>query len=400
MISSLDADAANRAIAVAVIGAHGHGRRHLQNLEHLTDKGIAELVGVVDIADPPNHLRKMHYHSLTALLHARSNKRPEAVIISTPIDTHVPIARQALAAGCHVYLEKPPTPSLSDHWRLLEDSQRAHRAIQVGFQSHGGAGIQSLRARLKGGAYGEISTVRVHGAWLRKQSYYRRSPWAGKRRLHQRIVADGVATNPLAHGVDAALRIAGIERVEHIESITTELRRANDIEADDTSFVRIDPFGGRPPVVCALTTAAPEHQAPHVEVVGTNGFERLYHTLDYSEGEIDGKPFERTFQRSDLVENFFKHINEPRIALLSPLRLTESFTTVLDAIQSAPDPLQIDEEYVTWVGEGPDSHPIVNGIDAALQSALELGRPFSNDGVTWARPEAVTIYRPQQSTLT
>src|SRR5690625_6354699 len=39
-------------VRIALIGTRGYGKTHLQNLERLTAAGLAELIGVVDIAEP------------------------------------------------------------------------------------------------------------------------------------------------------------------------------------------------------------------------------------------------------------------------------------------------------------------------------------------------------------
>src|SRR5699024_10951163 len=160
-------------------------------------------------------------------------------------------------------------PALEDHWSLLEAAEAADRAVQVGFQARGGAGVDALREQLRSGALGPVESVRVHGAWTRDRAYYPRSPWAGRRRPEGR---------PLAHGVHAGLVIAGIDRIEDIAAITTELRRAHDIEADDTTFLRIDPAGPGPAVLCALTTTAPVQRPPWVEISGPGGTWRLSYT--------------------------------------------------------------------------------------------------------------------------
>src|SRR5690625_7513675 len=95
-------------VRIALIGTRGYGKTHLQNLERLTAAGLAELIGVVDIAELLEQLRGIWHRDLAALRAAHAQAPPEMVIITTPIDTHVPLARQALAAGCHVILEKPP----------------------------------------------------------------------------------------------------------------------------------------------------------------------------------------------------------------------------------------------------------------------------------------------------
>ena len=382
-------------VRIALVGTHGFGAVHLRRLAALEENGTAHLVGVVDVAAPPAGLEDLHHESLTDLLAATTGEdRPEIVIIATPIDTHVPLATEALAAGLDVYLEKPPVPSLEDHWRLLEAAQQAGRAVQIGFQARGGAGVDVLRDEVASGAFGEVTAVHVHGAWQRDRAYYARSRWAGKRRLNGHRVADGVATNPLAHAVHAGLAIAGIDEVADIASVTTELRRAHDIQADDTTFLRIDPVAEGPSVVCALTTTAPEQESPWIEIAGPRGRHRLHYTDDRSLRTLEGGETEELdHDRIDLVENLIAHVRDREVPLLSSLSSTGVFSAVLEAIQSVPDPLPIEQD-VDWVGEGPEAHPVVRDINAILQRALAEGRPFSEIGVSWARPEAVQRWTP------
>lgn len=382
-------------VRIALVGTHGFGAVHLRRLAALEENGTAHLVGVVDVAAPPAGLEDLHHESLTDLLAATTGEdRPEIVIIATPIDTHVPLATEALAAGLDVYLEKPPVPSLEDHWRLLEAAQQAGRAVQIGFQARGGAGVDVLRDEVATGSLGPVTAVHVHGAWQRDRAYYARSRWAGKRRLNGHRVADGVATNPLAHAVHAGLAIAGIDEVADIASVTTELRRAHDIQADDTTFLRIDPVAEGPSVVCALTTTAPEQESPWIEIAGPRGRHRLHYTDDRSLRTLEGDETEELdHDRIDLVENLIAHVRDREVPLLSSLSSTGVFSAVLEAIQSVPDPLPIEQD-VDWVGEGPEAHPVVRDINAILQRALAEGRPFSEIGVSWARPEAVQRWTP------
>ena len=397
-------------VRVALVGTRGFGRVHLENLARLTSAGTAELVGVVDVVDPPAELTAIHHRSLEELLAALPDDRaPEVVIIATPIDTHVPLATAALATGCHVYLEKPPVPELGELHTLQAAAEAAGRSVQVGFQARGGEGVDALIDLIATGQLGEIRSVRAYGAWRRDRAYYQRSRWAGKRRLEGRRVADGVATNPLAHAVHAALAIAGLTRIEDVAAVTTELRRAHAIEADDTTFLRIDPAPSaaaatdgraaasppRPVVLAALTTTAPEQSEPWVEVLGEEGSARLWYTADRAQvRRADGTVTEHRYARRDLVENLLAHARDPQTPLISPLASTGAFSAVLEAIQSVPDPLPIDESSVTWVGEGEAAHPVVDRIEEVLLEALDRGEPFSRLELPWARQDAIARWVP------
>ena len=377
---------------VALIGTRGFGAVHLRNLARLEQEGVARLVGVVDVAEPSAELAGIHHRSLADLLAALPDEeRPEIVAIATPIGTHVPLATEALAAGLDVYLEKPPVPALADHWALLAAAEAAGRSVQVGFQARGGTGVEVLRREVAERVLGPVTAVHVYGAWQRDRAYYARSAWAGKRRLVDgRRVADGVATNPLAHAVHAGLAIAGIDEVADIAGVTTELRRAHDIQADDTTFLRIDPVGPGPSVVCALTTTAPEQTSPWIEISGPGGSHRLYYTEDRSvRTTADGASEELSHERADLMENLIAHVRDRQVSLVSGLASTGVFSAVLEAIQSVPDPLPIDASAIDWQGEGEHAHPVVEDIEATLLAALDAGRPFTELGVSWAREDAV-----------
>ena len=68
----------------------------------------------------------------------------DVVIISTPIQTHVPLAELALRAGADVLLEKPPAASLAEFEHLLSVIDETGRSCQVGFQVAGVAGSADI----------------------------------------------------------------------------------------------------------------------------------------------------------------------------------------------------------------------------------------------------------------
>jgi predicted dehydrogenase len=379
---------------VALIGTRGFGAEHLRQMAPLRESGRIRLVGVVDVTAPEPGIGAPWFLSLQALLDG-VEERPELLVIVTPITTHADLALEGIAAGCHLYLEKPPVPSLADHARVLTAARGAGRAVQVGFQARGGGGATRMRELLAAGAgsdgpFGTIRSVDAYGAWRRDRAYYHRSPWARRRRVDGRRVADGVATNPLAHAVDLALQIAGIGRADQIRWVTTELRRAHDIEADDTAYLRIDPAGTGPFVQAALTTTAPVQEEPWIEIRGDHGRARLAYTTDRLE-IVDGRGMceQESFARTSLLVNLLDHLDDSGTSLISPFSGTEAFTTVLEATQRAADPRPIAPEHVTWHGEGESAHPVVHDIEDWMARALTAGAPFSRIGAPFADPAAI-----------
>jgi len=55
----------------------------------------------------------------------------DAVAIATPVSTHFPLAKKALEAGKHIWIEKPFTDNVRDAEALLELADRKNRTIMV-----------------------------------------------------------------------------------------------------------------------------------------------------------------------------------------------------------------------------------------------------------------------------
>lgn len=373
---------------VALVGVHGFGERHLANLDRLTAAGTLELVAVADPRPPAEGKLAPGvevFPSLDDLLAAGT--APDVVIISTPIQTHAPLALAALKAGAHVYLEKPPVASMAQYQDVMAAAASAGRLVQVGFQSLGSEALPAIDALVASGGIGEVRGISATGLWLRNRAYFKRSRWAGKRSLNGTDVVDGVVTNALAHAVATGLRLAGARTVSDVASVETDLYRANDTESDDTSVVRVrtsrgDGFSGAPVVTCALTLCAPAQSAPTVTIYGTSG----QVTLSYTEDRVDittaGGTRSQVFGRTDLLENLLSARTEED--LLSPLSGVGAYVSVLEAIRTAEPPRQIHPDFVTWEGEGDDAHPVVHGIESLIRRAALGQATFAELGAPWA----------------
>lgn len=383
---------ARPAARVALVGVHGFGTHHLRNLERLTAAGAVDLVAVADPQPPAEGSLPSSatvFPGLAELLAGTQDL--DLVIVATPIQTHAPLGLAALTTAADLYLEKPPVASLADFNRLADAAAASGRSVQIGFQSLGSHALGAIADLLAAGTIGTLEGISATGRWVRDRAYYKRSRWAGKRSIDGVDVVDGVATNPLAHAVATALRIAGARTTEDIVSVETELYRANSIESDDTSVIRIRTAAGLP-ITCALTLCAAESVEPYVTLHGSAGTAVFHYTEDRLTVRTATGTTAETFGREDLTENLLAH-RRSGVPLISPLLDSGAFMLVLEAIRTAPLPAPIDGAHVQWVGDGDAAHAVVAGIEEALEQATSRHATFSELGLPWAgtAPTAFTL---------
>jgi predicted dehydrogenase len=80
----------------------------------------------------------------------------DAIVLATPHSVHESQALAALAAGKHVFVEKPLTLDLESARRVADAADRAGRVLAVGLTRRFHPGIAELRARLHDGRLGTI----------------------------------------------------------------------------------------------------------------------------------------------------------------------------------------------------------------------------------------------------
>lgn len=379
---------------VAVVGCHGYGARHVHAVLRLQQLGRARLVGLVDprvapvVLDgrvlPTEDLPRFHptLEDLVAELEV------DVVVVASPLQHHAEQAATALAAGADVLLEKPPVTSRSELRALLAAESRSPGVVQVGFQALGSSALTALEGAVAAGALGEVTAVGAHGSWTRDRAYYQRARWAGRRHLDGRVVLDGSATNPFAHALADALRLSGRTAADGVGAVDVELYRAHDIEADDTSSLRIGPgpagggiFGGD--VMAAFTLAGPREDEPVVVVRGSRGAAHLFYASDRVEVEGDVRPdgLAGVHPRRDLLEDLLARRQDGR-RVLSPLASTAGLVEVMEAVGLA-QPRSVADEHVRWVGRGAAGRPVLEGVDRAVREVVRTGRLFSEGGAPW-----------------
>lgn len=384
--------------AVVLVGLNGFGRQHLTNIHRLVEEEKISFLAGVDPKDPGSLVRgekTQIFSTFDDFL--KTGLKPDIVIISTPINTHADLAMKALETGADLYLEKPPTATLEQYETLFYAAHEANINVQVGFQALGSRALKAVEEFFednnKNSPIGALRAVGASGNWVRTTGYYNRSPWAGHRVLNGIEIADGVVTNPLAHAVASALRIAGAKRSEDVVSVATDLYHAHQIEADDTSVVRLETRTGIP-VVAALTVCAKEQQDPWITVYGTEGSAILYYTRDelvIRPNTESGRPeTTEVFERTNLLENLVNVRRGIEATLLSSLESAGAFMRVLEQIRISPTPTTIRAEHVIPTGADEEFHPVIPDIEHFINRAVAAQSDFASLGAPWAADASIS----------
>ncbi|MFF9113010.1 Gfo/Idh/MocA family protein [Streptomyces sp. NPDC014805] len=371
-------------LPIVLAGARGHGRWHLDNIRRLQDQGLVRLAGICELTplapeEIPDGLgAPAQSADFGALLDATGAR---IAVICTPIPTHTGLALTAAERGVHLLLEKPPAPSHAEYRRMADGVARAGVACQIGFQSLGSHALPAIRAMVSDGVIGEVTGLGGAGAWARAEAYFRRAPWAGKRRLNGVDVVDGVLTNPLAHAVATALALDGSTGAGDVTGIETELLRANAIESDDTSCVRITTAAGRR-IVVAATLCAERPDEPYVLVHGSHGRITFWYKQDRVLLQRAGHgPEEFEYGRTDLLANLVDHL-ATGARLLVPPQATGAFMKVVEEIRLAPAPVPLPQR--AWRLLPEEGRRVVPGVDGLVAAAADTLTLYSELGAPWA----------------
>lgn len=88
--------------------------------------------------------------------------RPDVVHITTPPQSHVALARQAMDAGAHVYVEKPLALDSSGTEAVISHAERTGKRLTVGHSFHFDPPALEVRRRVAAGEIGEPVHVESH----------------------------------------------------------------------------------------------------------------------------------------------------------------------------------------------------------------------------------------------
>ncbi|WP_375450240.1 Gfo/Idh/MocA family protein [uncultured Devosia sp.] len=142
-------------LRIAIIG-YGHISR-TRHIPVIAESGQFEVTAIVSesLAEPPPGCRLYRTHrELLA-----DGKDIDAVAINTPPAPRYAIARDALLAGKHVFLEKPSTATLGEIAALRDLAERSEASLFATWHSHHNAAVDEARLLLANRKVKTLHTV-------------------------------------------------------------------------------------------------------------------------------------------------------------------------------------------------------------------------------------------------
>lgn len=303
-LPSLRAAGANERVRVAILGAGNQGRRHAESLMSLPNVEIAAVSDVdADRLAAQRERVGTQAQAVADLRRILDDASIDAVTIALPDHWHTPAALLALAAGKHVYVEKPCSHNVREGRQLVEAAEKSQLAVAHGTQSRATPGIIEAIAMLRDGVIGDVLIAKCWN-YQQRENIGRRQPttppanvdydaWVGpaewlpfqENRFHYnwhwwRNFGTGDVGNDGCHELDLALWGLGVD--EHPSSIAAvggKYQFDDDQEFPDTLQATYEwPGRGGPGERRMLvfeqrlwTTNYPHNVDSGVEFLGTGG---------------------------------------------------------------------------------------------------------------------------------
>jgi len=215
----------------------------------------------------------------------------QLVVIATPNDTHDSTARQCLAGGRDVVVDKPLTPTHEEAVKLVQFGKQCGRFLTVYQNRRFDGDFQALHAIVKGGLLGRI--VRFESHYDRYRPHLKPNAWR-----ERSGPGTGILLDLAPHLIDHAFVLFGLP-----EAITGDVRiERDDAITDDAFDITLHyPNAIRADLRATMLAAATR---PRFVLHGTLGA-YVKHSFDVQEPKLRAGriPWEETPSAAELNEN-------------------------------------------------------------------------------------------------
>lgn len=307
-----------------IVGFGSIGSRHLNNL---FDLGITELSVFQPRKKLPHQVIKSNNVKIFQDYENAIAWQPDAVVIANPTALHCEYAKLALAAGSHVYIEKPVSDMLAGTEELLDLAETHNKTVAIGCQLRFHPNLEKIKHWLDQKRIGKILSASVDmGEYLPDWH-----PWEDYRKSYaaKSSLGGGVILTQI-HDIDYLYWLFGcFQSVYAIGGHMTSL----EIDVEDTAIISLVSAAGFPVQMRMDYWRKPPVRTLHI--LGEDGdISWDYHqgkaTLNNRSSMLEQSCLPPTWQRNDLfmaiIQDFLhaiKHNKVPRTPLQEGIDVLE-----------------------------------------------------------------------------
>lgn len=163
----------NAPVKVAIVGTgRAGGGMIAAEIERSPEKFKLEAVCDILESQSAPYKEKFNCKSYSAAKDLYADKDVELVVIATPSTFHCSMALDALAAGKHVFLEKPISLTYEDALKMADAAKKSKGKLLFRQNRRFESAFQHIREIIASGILGEVFEVK-----LRRNAYQRRRDW-------------------------------------------------------------------------------------------------------------------------------------------------------------------------------------------------------------------------------
>jgi predicted dehydrogenase len=215
----------------------------------------------------------------------------QLIVIATPNDTHYPFARQCLAAGRDVVVDKPMAPTLEEAEGLFRFAQECGRLLSVYHNRRYDGDFQAVRELIASGRLGRI--VRFESNYDRFRPQLKANAWR-----ERSGPGTGVFFDLAPHLIDHALLLFGLP-----QAVTADIRIEREHAIVDDAFDLTLHYDRGLRALLRATMLAPVTR-PRFILHGTGGA-YVKHTFDVQEPKLRAGriPWNEARSEAEQLEN-------------------------------------------------------------------------------------------------
>lgn len=142
---------------ILVVGCGSIGQRHLQNLKKFSD---IKIVACRMEGEPEEIERKFDVKTVCGLDDGLA-QNPDAVLITTPTSTHIPLALKAAEKGCRLFIEKPISHNLKGVDKLIKIINDKGLICMIGYNLRFHPSLRLIKNLLEKKVIGNIVSARA-----------------------------------------------------------------------------------------------------------------------------------------------------------------------------------------------------------------------------------------------